>query len=74
MIRAGFTGIIYRSGCRNGAHRYEHALATADTSAGAAPCTLREFLGAGLVPRPVKLNEAQCVTCIVYHYYYILFF
>ena len=36
---------------------------------GLLPHVLREFLGAGLVNRPVKLNEAQCVTCIVYYYY-----
>ena len=26
---------------------------------------LWEFLGAGLVPLPVKLNEAKCVTCFI---------
>ena len=38
VVRAGDTGTIpfsYRNGCRNGAHRYDHALAKADTSAGA---------------------------------------
>ena len=29
--------------------------------------------GAGLFPRPMKLNEAQCMICIVNHYYNILF-
>ena len=60
VVRAGDTGTIpfsYRNCCRNGAHSYDHDLARADV--------LREFLGAGLVPRPVKWNEAQCVTCFV---------
>ena len=33
---------------------------------------LCEFLGAGWVLRPITLNEAQCVTFIVYHYYVLL--
>ena len=33
------------------------------------PC---EFLGAGLVQRPVKLNEAECVTCIIYYYHLLI--
>ena len=39
VVRAGDTGTIpfsLRNGCRNGAHRYNHDLAKADTSAGAA--------------------------------------
>ena len=38
VVRAGDTGTItfhYRDGCRNGAHRYNHDLARADSSAGA---------------------------------------
>ena len=33
---------------------------------------LGEFLGSELVSRPVKLNDAQCLTCIVCHYYVLL--
>ena len=54
MIRADDTGTIlfsYRSGCRNGAHRYDHALAKADTIAGAGEHVLRRFLqGRWVVP------------------------
>ena len=51
---------------------------TSDSVEGRLLNVLCKFLGAGLVSRPVKLNEAQRVTCIVYyyyllmHYYYIL--
>ena len=47
----------YRNGCRNGAHRYNHDLASADSSRGAGD-VLCEFLGAGLVLRQLKCNEA----------------
>ena len=47
VVRAGDTGTIpfsYRDGCRNGAHRYNHDLASADTPVPglgtAVPCTL----------------------------------
>ena len=69
---AGDTGTIpfrCRSGCRNGAHRYNHELASADSSRGL-PNVLREFLGAGLVPRPLKCNEVQ--RMIVFTYYFTL--
>jgi hypothetical protein len=38
VVRAGDTGTIpfsYRDGCRNGAHRYDHDLANADSRPGA---------------------------------------
>ena len=40
---------------------------------GRLPDVLCEFLGAGLVPRPVRLNEAQCVTCTIYYYYLLVY-
>ena len=40
---------------------------------GRLPDVLCEFLGAGLVPRPVRLNEAQCVTCTMYYYYLLVY-
>ena len=39
---------------------------------GRLPDVLCEFLGAGLVQRPVRLNEAQRVTCILYYYYLLV--
>ena len=70
LVRAGDTGTIpfsYRDGCRNGAHRYDHNLANADTSGGPPAVQRRgwgrlshvlcQFLGAGLVPRSVKFME-----------------
>ena len=54
VVRAGDTGTIafsYCNGCRNGARRHDHALAKADTIAGAGddcqtlPHVLREFWG-----------------------------
>ena len=40
---------------------------------GRLPDVLCEFLGAGLVPKPVKLNEAQCVNCTIYYYYLLVY-
>ena len=81
VVGAGDTGTIpfrCRSGCRNGTHRYSHELASADSSRGL-PNVLREFLGAGLVQRPLKCNEVQRMIIITYYftllhiilYYYI---
>ena len=36
------------------------------------PRVLYEFLGEGLVPRHVKFNEAECVTCIINQYYLLI--
>ena len=41
---------------------------------GLLPDVFYEFLGAGLVPRPVKLNVAQRVTCIVCYYYLSMYY
>ena len=38
----------------------------------AAPCTLR-ILGRWAGHATVKLNEAQCVTCIIYYYYLLMY-
>ena len=46
-LSSGDCGIIpfsYRDGCRNGAHRYDHDLASADTSAGAGDGCLMYFV------------------------------
>ena len=40
---------------------------------GRLPDVLCEFLGSGLVLRPVRLNEAQCVTCTLYYYYLLVY-
>ena len=47
LVRAGDTGTIpfgYRNGCRNGAHRYNHYLASADSSRGAGDCCPTYFV------------------------------
>ena len=75
VVLAGDTGtpFRYRNGCRNGAHRYDHTLAKAECwCLGLLPHVLCEFLGVGLVPRPVKLNEAECVNCIIYYYHLLM--
>ena len=80
VVQAGDTGTIpfsYRHGCRNGAPRYDHSLATADTSAGAwdgCPCTswiLERW--AGPATREVKWSSVRDLYCIVLlSVYYIL--
>ena len=64
----------HRNGCLNCAHRYDHSLAKADTSAGAGDGCPMYFVNSQAWAlgwlRPLKLNEAQRVTCIVYYYYH----
>ena len=67
VVRARDRGTISfgcRSGCSDGAHRYNHVrTSTALTRAGGLgrlPHVLRKFLGAGLVPGSLKLYEVLC--------------
>ena len=89
VVRAGDTGTIpfrYRSGCRNGAHRYNHELASADSSRGAGDGCLMYFVNSLRWAGPAtQCNEVQRVIVITYfctllhiilyyyiHHYYIL--
>ena len=65
VVQAGDTETIpfsYRNGCHNGAHRYNHDLAKADTGWGLLSQVLCQLLGAWLVLQAVRLiwSEQRC--------------
>ena len=78
VVRAGDTGTIpfsYRTGLRNGAHRYDHDLARADTRHGAGDGCHMYFVNAWALgwSREMWMNGLGLILTIITAYYCILF-